>query len=477
LNEAQLAGLGVAGLADAIRAGEVTAEAVAGASLARLRRLGPVFNALVADAGDGVLEEARKVDTARNRGGRLGPLAGVPLAHKDLFYRAGRESACGSSIRAGFMPDHTATVLARLDLAGALDLGRLHMCEFAMSPTGFNGHYGHGRNPWNADHCCGGSSSGSGIAVAARLVAGSLGTDTGGSIRHPAAMCGITGLKPTLGRVSRHGVMPLSWSLDCVGPLAASARDCARLMQVIAGADGADAHTQVVPVPDYEAALNGSLAGRRIAVPRGYYVELVDPAVRRALDEALAVMRAAGATIIDTGSGNESPDMAAINAMAHVALAVEAATLHRRWLRERPQDYADQVRTRIEPGLFYPAVRYAEALALRARLTAEWLATAMGDADLVFLPAVSIPVPSIAQTTSGSPADVAAAIAACTHCTRGINYLGLPAVSVPCGFTPDGLPVGFQLVGRGFEEASLLAAADAYQRLTDWHTRVPPAAA
>ena len=264
MNEAQLAGLGVAGLADAIGAGEVTAEAAAGASLARLRRLGPVFNALVADAGDGVREQARKVDTARARGDRLGPLAGVPLAHKDLFYRAGRESACGSSIRAGFIPDHTATVLARLDLAGALDLGRLHMCEFAMSPTGFNGHYGHGRNPWNADHCCGGSSSGSGIAVAARLVAGSLGTDTGGSIRHPAAMCGITGLKPTLGRVSRHGVMPLSWSLDCVGPLAASARDCARLMQVIAGADAADAHTQVVPVPDYEAALTGSLAGRRL---------------------------------------------------------------------------------------------------------------------------------------------------------------------------------------------------------------------
>jgi len=461
---------GVVEAAERIAAGEVTAERVATVALDRLAERGPAFNAIVAVDREGALAAAREVDRARARGDKLPPLAGVPLAHKDLFYRKGRPCAGGSLIRRDFVADTTATVLERLDAAGALDLGRLQMAEFALSPTGFNAHYGHGRSPWNPDYCSGGSSSGSGAAVAARLVAGALGSDTGGSIRHPAAMCGIVGIKPTHGLVSLHGVMPLSPTLDCAGPLARSARDVARLLTVIAGPDPRDGATASAPRRDYESGLNGDLRGVRIAVPQPYYREAATEEIGRLLDESLAVLRDAGAIIVPSAV----PDMATVNALHAVVLQVEAATLHRRWLSERPGDYADQVRARIVPGFAYPATRYAEALMLRAQIAREWLAAAMADADMVHIPTLTSEVPSIAETTSGSIENVTAAIAKVTYCTRGINYLGLPSVAVPCGFTEAGLPASFQLVAEPYSEAKLLRAADAYQARTDWHRRVPP---
>ncbi len=466
-----LLGLDLVGVAEAIRSGDITSEHATRWSLERLLRHGTACNALMHIDADRALESARAADLRRGRGERLGPLHGVPLAHKDLFYRAGRICTGGSSIRRDFVPETTATVLTRLDAAGALDLGTLHMAEFALSPTGFNAHYGHGRNPWNTTHVPGGSSSGSGIGVAGRMVFGSLGSDTGGSIRHPAAMCGITGMKPTLRRVSVAGVMPLSWSLDCIGPLAQSSRDCARLLQVIAGADASDGTAATVPVPDYESFLDGSVRGLHIAVPRRYYRDAVTPDVATALDESLRVFGALGAVIVET----DVPDMALINAMMQVVMAAEAAAIHRTWLTERPDDYGEQVRLRIEPGLVYPATRYIEALSLRVRLTEEYLATTLRGCDAIHMPAVPIPVPSIEATTAGSPADVTAAIAGVTHCTRAINYLGLPSLCVPAGFSANGMPVGFQLVGRPFAEAALLRAGDAFQRVTDWHQRMPEA--
>jgi aspartyl-tRNA(Asn)/glutamyl-tRNA(Gln) amidotransferase subunit A len=457
--------------ADAFARGEVTAEALATQALARLEALAPL-NALGALTPDTALEVARALDRARSRGDRLGPLAGVPLAHKDLFYRAGRPCHCGSVIRAGFVPETTATVLSRLDAAGAVDLGTLHMAEFAMSPTGFNAHYGHGRNPWNPAHVCGGSSSGSGIAVAAGAVAASLGSDTGGSIRHPAAACGVTGLKPTHGAVSLAGAMPLSASLDTVGPLARSARDAARIMDAIAGPDALDPTTAGTPRLAHEAALTGDARGLRLAVPRGWYAEDCDAEIAAVLAEALRALGSAGLARTETGT----PDMAPIHSAGHVLLTTEAAALHRRWLLERPQDYGDQVRARFEPGLLYPATAYVEALARRGALAAEWIATAMGDADAAFLPVFPCPVPTIAETTDGGPAAVAAAVARLTRNTRAINYLGLPAVSVPCGVSASGLPVAFQLVGRPWSEPLLLRIADAFQRLTDWHRRTPETA-
>lgn len=467
---ADLSRLGVVEAAEAVASGAVTAEALARAALDRLSTLGPRFNAVVAIEEERALDGARAVDAARARGQSLGPLAGVPMAHKDLYYRAGRPCAGGSIIRDSFVPQETSVALERLDAAGALDLGRLHLAEFALSPTGYNAHLGHGRNPWSLDHCPGGSSSGSGAAVAGRLVAASLGSDTGGSIRHPAAMCGITGLKPTHGLVPMAGAMPLSPSLDTLGPLTRSARDAARILSVIGGADARDGSTLAAPVRDYEAGLTGDLTGLTIAVPAGYYREATTSDIRALLDESLAVLRAAGARLIET----RVADMALVNAMMQLVMGVEAAALHRRWLEERPQDYGAQVRARILPGLAYPATRYAEALMLRAKIAREWLDQAMGGADMVHIPTLAVPVPTISETTEGAPADVAAAIGKVTHCTRGINYLGLPSLSLPCGFAGNGLPAAFQLVGRPFGEATLLRAGDAYQRRTDHHFQVPP---
>jgi aspartyl-tRNA(Asn)/glutamyl-tRNA(Gln) amidotransferase subunit A len=454
-------GFGLVDLAAALRDGAITAERATEETLARLDGPGRRFNAVMSLRRDAALEQARAADRARTDGKTLGPLHGVPLAHKDLFYRKGEISTGGSLIRKDFRAETTATVLSRLDAAGAVDCGRLHLAEFALSPTGFNGHYGHGLNPWNPERCSGGSSSGSGAAVAAGLVTGALGTDTGGSIRHPAAMCGVVGLKPTWGRVPGEGVMPLSHSLDCVGPMARTARDAALLYDVIAGEGGRCL-----------AALDGSVSGLSVAAVGGYYAEAVSSELATALAEARRVFRDLGIVLRETAVAG----MDFANAGAHLVMTVEAATLHRRWLAERPQDYADQVRARIEPGLFYPATRYVEALALRGPTTEAFLKEAFGDADMALMPTIPAAAPTIAETTEGSPGDVAAKIAACTRFTRAVNYLGLPAIAVPCGFDPNGMPLSMQLIGRPHSEAMLLKVADAFQRVARHHEKRPPAA-
>jgi aspartyl-tRNA(Asn)/glutamyl-tRNA(Gln) amidotransferase subunit A len=460
---------GAVAIAEAIARGEITSEKVTGDVLARLKSRGRRFNGTVLIEEERAINMARQADQARAKGAALGLLHGVPMAHKDLFYRKGRPAACGTKIRRGFIADVTATALEKIDAAGAVDCGTLHMAEFALSPTGYNEHDGHGLNPWNPAHVCGGSSSGSGIAVAAACVPAALGSDTGGSIRHPSAMCGVTGLKPTHGAVSLYGAMPLSATLDCIGPLARHARDVARLHDVIAGFDPADPTTAQAPQGTCEAALTGDLRGIQIAQVQGYYADELHAEVAAALVEALHVLKNLGAA----HERSMPPDMARLNALMHLVMSVEAATFHRRWLRERPQDYADQVRARIEPGLYYPATRYVEALAMRGPLAREWIETAIGAADCAIVPTLPVPVPTIAETTEGSPADVAAKIGLVTRHTRAINYLGLPAVAVPCGFSSNGLPISFMLIGRPWSEPLLLRVADAFQRVTDWHSRIP----
>ncbi|MGD9921763.1 MAG: amidase [Pseudorhodoplanes sp.] len=459
-------------VADALRRGDVTSVAVTEHALERLNRLGPVYNCTMTIETERALDRARRLDEARGKGVPTGLLHGVPLAHKDLFYRSGRRVTLGSPIHKDEIARSTATVLERLDAAGAIDAGTLQMSEFAYSPTGYNRHFGHCRNPWNIDHVPGGSSSGSGAAVAGRLVYGALGTDSGGSARHPAALCGVTGLKPTQTRVSRSGVGPLSFSLDCVSPLARTARDCARLLAVIAGPDDQDSTSSREPVERYEEALTGDIRGISVAIPRGYYDEVVTGEVAEIVANAAAVLRDLGAVTRETGC----TDMALVNGLAQAVMAVEAATVHRKWLTTRRDDYADVVRSRIEPGLFIPATRYCEALSMRATITRDYLDTTFGDADVAMTPAIPIAVPSIAETTTDDPAKVAQRLGALTHCTRGINYLGLPAIVVPAGFTDNGMPCAFQLIGRPFGEATLLKIADAFQGVTDWHRRIPPTA-
>jgi aspartyl-tRNA(Asn)/glutamyl-tRNA(Gln) amidotransferase subunit A len=419
---------------------------------------------------EGALAAAAAADRARAAGRLLGPLHGVPLAHKDMYYDPPRQTGSGSRLRAGYRGSATATVLARLAAAGAVNLGTLNMSEFALGPTGHNAYHGHCRNPWNPGYIAGGSSSGSGAAVAARLAYGALGSDTGGSVRLPAAACGVLGLKPTYGRLSRHGAMRLAWSLDHVGVLARTAGDLARLLGVIAGSDPADPTASVRPVPDYEAALGRGLAGLRIGRPREFYFEDVDPEIARLLEAALGVLEDAGAELVEVSL----PPQQHLTELGRAIFYSEAAALHGHWLRTRPGDYSPQVAARAATGLAIPAASYLEALQLRPRVLREFVQQVYARCELLYTPTLALPVPTLAATDVGADASMWQTIAQLVRCVAPFNYLGLPALSVPAGFTASGLPVAFQLVGRPYSEARLLAAAGAYQAAAPWHERAPP---
>jgi len=455
--------------AAAIAQGELHAEALVEACLDRVERLQPVLNCFISVTGERARQQAREADAAVKAGRALGPLHGVPLAHKDMFYRAGRVSTCGSKLCKDRIADVTAAVHERLDAAGAVDLGRLNMSEFAAGPTGHNQAFGHCRNPWNPAHVTGGSSSGSGAAVAARQVFGSLGSDTGGSVRLPAAMCGITGLKPTYGLVSRHGIMPRCWSLDVVGPLARTALDCAMLLQVVAGPDARDPTTIGHEIPDYVALANRSVEGMRIGVPTNAVFADVDSGVKAALEESVRVLKDLGAKIVDV----ELPDTRVIYGLTNLVNKAEAATIHARWVRTRRDEYSLSAVNRFEAGFHIPATLYLDAVRVRGRLLAEFVERAFRSVDVVHMPVLGIPVPTIEATEIHSTADVPQLMERITRHTRWLNYLGLPGLSVPCGFTPGRLPVAFQLMGRPFSEARLLALAHAYQSCTPWHRADP----
>ncbi|MDO9023438.1 amidase [Zwartia sp.] len=438
-------------------------------SLNRLETIGRKFNAVFRIDREEALARAQALDALQATGITLGPLHGVPLAHKDLIEVANKEMHVGSKILKGNIAQKNAWVIRELDAAGQVNLGALHMAEFAMSPTGFNGHYGHGLNPWNPEYPPGGSSSGSGIAVAARIVFGSLGSDTGGSIRQPAFMCGITGIKPTAKRVSIEGVFPLSHTLDCVGPLAQTARDCARILTHVSRPNPADAWCTTHPNEDYEQSLNGDLKGMRIGVPQAFYRENLDPEMAAALTVSLEVLRSRGATLVEVNV----PDMQRIHEMTAIVLTVEAAQVHQAWFKQRPQDYSDQVRARIKPGFDHSGIAYVDALRARDRYIKEFLQTSFENCDALHVPVARFHTPTIADTTTGDIDQVLQSIGQLTYTNRAINYLGLPAMSVPAGFSSKKMPLAFQLVGRPFAESTILKIADAYQRDTAWHTMRP----
>ncbi|KAI3610250.1 hypothetical protein D8I24_0512 (plasmid) [Cupriavidus necator H850] len=398
------------------------------------------------------------------------PLAGVPVACKDMFYRAGELSECGSAVLKGFSPQITATVITRLESAGAVDIGALHMAEFAMSPTGYNQQIGHGRNPWSDRHVSGGSSSGSGVVTAARLVSAALGSDTGGSVRIPAAVCGVTGLKPTQNLVSVYGVMPLSPSLDCVGFLAQTARDCARLLSAVVGPDLNDPTCIATEKRDYESGIDAGLQhGVRIAVPAFDENCPVSPEIRACLEEFTRTLAFAGATLVRV----PVPDFHELGALANLVLGAEASSVHQRWLASRPEDYGHQVRRRIERGLLYPATRYIDALRLRHLMLARFMASFLRDVDALLLPVLPYAVPTIEETTKGSEGEIEERFGGFSYWTRGTNYLGLPALALPAGRTVNGLPCGVQLVGRPLGEAALLRIGHQYQQTTGWHEQFP----
>lgn len=444
--------------AAAIRAKKMSSREATEALIARAKRWQPAVNAFIAFDEEAALAAADAADRTEPNG----PLHGVPLAHKDMFYAAGKVTTCGSALRENWVAPTTATVLERLEAAGSHRFGTLHMVEFAYGVTGHNAAFGPARNPWNVAHITGGSSSGSGVAVAASLSYAALGSDTGGSVRLPSHFCGVTGLKTTFGLVSRAGCMPLSASLDTIGPLARSAADIRLLMPLIAGPDRRDPETAATWRPDPRQARELT-----IGVPKSFYVDDLHPDVAKAFDAAIASFRAAGVGVVAV----DLPDQARVSGAALIVLASEASALHRNALRATPELYGPQTRARLENGFGYSAVQYVDALRFRGPALHAQLA-AMEACDAVLAPTVRFPAPTIAATDVGAAADPV--IAAVSGLMRPVNYLGLPALALPAGFSADGLPVGVQLIGKPYGDDTLLTLGEAFQRATGHHLARPP---
>jgi aspartyl-tRNA(Asn)/glutamyl-tRNA(Gln) amidotransferase subunit A len=457
-------------LARMVRAREVSPVEVVRAHLDRIAALDQRLRAFITVCADAALAAAMDAEARHSGNERPGPLHGIPVGLKDLCDTAGVRTTGGSKILADRVPVTDATVVRRLLDAGAIVVGKLNMHEFAYGPQGLNAHYGHTWNPWDAatHRIAGGSSSGTGAAVAAALCAGGTGSDTGGSIRIPASLCGITGLKPTYGRVSRAGVLPLAWTMDHVGPMARTAADCALMLGAIAGYDPADATTSVLPVPDYTAALTGDVKGLRVGVIAAF-VDGAAADVAAAVGLAAKALESLGATVDTVTLGG----LDLVGPASYAIVAAEALAFHAGWLKTRPGDYQPDVRERLKLGVLVTGEDYVRAQQVRARLR-DQVDDALRHRDVLLAPATPIaapPVDAVDVDIRGQRTDVRSAL---IRFTRPFNLTGHPACALPCGFTAGGLPVGLQLVGRPFDEATVLRVADAYQRATDWHRRRPP---
>ena len=424
------------------------------ALLARIEKLDPVLSAFVTLTADRARADARAAEEAL-RHGDTRPLLGIPVAHKDIYLTRGIRTTGGSALLADWLPDDDATCVRRWQEAGTVLLGKLITHEFAFGMQ-FPGHrFKPARNPWNLDHVPGGSSSGSGAALAAGLVTGATGSDTGGSIRGPASFCGIVGLKPTYGRASRAGVLTLSWTLDHTGPMARTVEDCAYLLQAMAGHDAADPASSHAPVDDYLAALGGDVRGVRIGVPRNYFFEGVDPEIERAFEAALGTLRGLGAEVRDV----QIPSLAGTHSFLLIMIA-EAFAYHERDLREHPELYGDVLRERMLAGALVTGAEYMQAQRIRAEICRE-TAAVLREVDVLATPTSPRPATPFAQALDpdfGFPRSN----------TPPFNITGSPTLALPCGFSSAGLPLS-----RRFEDAKVLRVGHAYEQATPWHTRRP----
>ncbi len=442
---------------------EVSPVEVTRAHLARIGRLDATLGAFLTVTAERALEAAAAAEREIAAGQGRGPLHGVPLALKDLFDTAGVRTTAGSRILAENVPARDAAAVERLRAAGLVLLGKTNLHEFAYGTTSDNPHYGPCRNPWDRERSPGGSSGGSGAALAAGLCAASLGTDTGGSIRIPAGACGVAGLKPTLGRLSRRGVTPLAWSFDTVGPMARAVGDVALLMNAIAGPDAEDEWCVARPAEDFARGLETGVRGLALGVPGEWFFDGVEPDIEAAVRAAITVLEREGARRVEVSL----PGMADAHTAHHAILAAEAAAFHGPWLRERPDDYGSDVRRGLELGQLIPAVDYVNARRVQSAVRATFHA-AFSEADVLVTPCLPQPPPGVGEPMSREPA------VAWNRLLTPVNVTGFPALSVPCGFDGLGMPVGLQLIGRPFDEALLLRAARAYERATEWSTMRPP---
>ena len=444
-----------------LRARRVSSVELVRACVAQIEALDATLVAFITRTIEEAQASAERADRELASGHERGPLHGMPVALKDLYDQRDVVTTGGSKILARNIPRADSAVAARLRDAGAVLLGKTNLHEWAFGVTNQNPHFGHAKNPWDTARIPGGSSGGSAIAVATGMCAMSPGSDTGGSIRIPAALCGIAGLKPTYGRISLRGVVPLAWSLDHAGPLARDVRDLAVSLQALAGYDADDPATADVAVDDYAAHLEEGASGLRVLVPTNHFFEACDPEVERAVRDAVAVLALEGARVDE----RPLPTIELVTAQRAI-ISVEAATFHRERLRDASADIGDDVRARLVAGTQVSAVEHAQARRDRDVLRRAW-SELLREYDVIATPTTRLAAPPRAGQ------DAVAAAARLTANTSPFNLTGLPAISIPCGFTREGLPIGLQLVAAPWREALLLRAARAYERVTDWHERHP----
>ncbi len=474
-------------LAGQLAAREVSSAELVADALDRIGRLNPVLNAFITVADrDSALAAARAADAAR-AAGTASPLAGIPLAHKDLFVTEGMKTSCGSKMLDNFIGPYDATVVARCKAAGLVTVGKTNMDEFAMGSSNENSFYGPVKNPWDLAAVPGGSSGGSAAAVAARLVPAATGTDTGGSIRQPAAFCGITGIKPTYGVVSRYGMVAYASSLDQGGPMAQTAEDCALLLNVMAGFDERDSTSVERAAEDYTRDLARPVAGLKVGLPKEFFAEGLDADIARVVDETVAELKKLGADIVEVSlpktrlsipayyviaPAEASSNLSRFDGVRYGHRAADYRDLTEMYEKSRAEGFGEEVKRRIMVGTYVLSHGYYDAYYIQAqkirRLIAEDFQRALTECDVILGPVAPTPAWNLGEKTSDPTAMYLADIY-----TLAVNLAGLPGMSLPAGVAANGRPVGLQLIGNYFAEARLLNVAHQFQQVTDWHIRAP----
>jgi aspartyl-tRNA(Asn)/glutamyl-tRNA(Gln) amidotransferase subunit A len=447
-------------IAEKLKKREVSPVELTRECLERIERLNSTLNVFITITAESAMRQAHQAEEEIQHGQWRGPLHGIPLALKDLIDTAGVRTTAASALFKDRIPSEDAEVVRRLKQAGAVLLGKQNLHEFAYGGNSMVSYYGEVHNPWDPAYIAGGSSGGSAAAVAARLCYGSIGTDTAGSIREPAALCGVVGLKPTYGRVSARGVIPLSWSLDHVGPIAATVSDAAVILQAIAGFDAGDIASSDVPVADYVGALGKRSNALKVGVPRAYCFESLDPEVESAVNQALSVLTTLGANLqeIELDVSTE-----------RTVQSAESYAFHAGYVAQTPELYQPETLRRIRTGADVSAADYIQRRR-ELETTRREIARVFQSVDVFITPTTPVPAPTIAKLKE-NPDQLRPAEILLLRNTRPANVWGLPAISVPCGFTTGGLPIGLQIVGPHWGEALILQLAHDYERATDWHKR------
>jgi aspartyl-tRNA(Asn)/glutamyl-tRNA(Gln) amidotransferase subunit A len=454
--------MSILGIAEQLRRGEVSSVELTQECLVRIEKLNPALNAFNLVTAESALVDARQAEKEIRVGKVRGPLHGIPIGLKDLIDTAGIRTNAASELFKDRVPTEDAEVVRRLKNAGVVFLGKQNLHEFAYGGSSIISFYGEVHNPWNKAHIAGGSSGGSAAAVAAESCFGSIGTDTAGSVREPASLCGVVGIKPTYGRVSARGVIPLSWALDHVGPITRTVSDAAVFLQAIAAYDPGDPASVDVPAGDYISSVNQDVSGIRIGVPRAFFYDDLDPEVSAALEQALVVLKTLTA---------EMRDVSLQVPTDRTLQSAESYEYHKPWLEKSPELYQPETLRRIRSGEKVTAEERADRLR-ELQDARRSIGKSFVDVDVLITPTMPMPAPVIAELKK-NPEMLRPAEIRLLRNTRPINVWGLPAISVPCGFTAAGLPIGMQIVGRHWEETTILALANAYEQATAWHKRRP----